>query len=113
MECEYKTVPVWGEFNVVGAQRTITLSANPPEGGVVIGGGVVPCGYYITVTAYPDDCYDFIGWTDENDIPITIDNPYQFIVTEDRTLIAKFEIKTFDIVLKPCRHIDLTREYPK
>ncbi|MCL2511315.1 MAG: hypothetical protein FWF09_04630, partial [Bacteroidales bacterium] len=43
----------------------ITVSANPPEGGAITGGGTdIECGTDITLTAIPDDCYNFVNWTE-------------------------------------------------
>ena len=54
MECVYKAAPVWEDFNVVGAQRTITASAG--IGGTIFPSGVqtIACGvdttFYFTPT---------------------------------------------------------------
>ena len=44
--------------------RTITLTADPPEGGTVSGGGVASDGMTLTVTAEPNETenYSFDGW---------------------------------------------------
>jgi len=72
----------------------ITVSANPPEGGTASGGGTdILYMSEITVSALPDDCYEFIGWIEEGDT-VSTNLDYSFFVTEDRTLEALFEIKT-------------------
>ncbi|MCL2042223.1 MAG: T9SS type A sorting domain-containing protein, partial [Bacteroidales bacterium] len=71
----------------------ITVLANPPEGGTVTGGGSFPaCGGVATVTAIPNDCYEFVNWT-EDDVPVSMDTYYTFTVTKNRTLVANFAPK--------------------
>ncbi|HRR45509.1 MAG TPA: hypothetical protein P5224_13335, partial [Mesotoga sp.] len=58
------------------------------------------CGSEITVVATPADCYDFVGWFID---PLTVpypffDSEYVFTVTEDINLVAKFTLKTFEVV---------------
>ncbi len=78
----------------------VTVTAEPEEGGVVSGGGTYDCGSEITVVATPADCYDFVGWFID---PLTVpypffDSEYVFTVTEDINLVAKFTLKTFEVV---------------
>jgi hypothetical protein len=73
------------------------LSADPEDGGEVSGGGNFVCGDTITVTATPACCYAFVNWTDENDILISTDNPYTFVVTDSLNLVAHFEDATVEI----------------
>ena len=76
-----------------GETFEIALSANPTDGGTVTGGGEYEEGETVTVTATPEECYEFIDWIDDDD-PIfnTTDNPYSFTATENRNLTANFEI---------------------
>jgi len=76
----------------------ITVLANPPEGGTVTGGGSFPsCGGEATVTAIPNDCYEFVNWT-EDGVVLSTDPVYIFTVTKSSTLVANFEQKTYNIV---------------
>jgi hypothetical protein len=77
----------------------IEASAAPTAGGSVSEDETeIPCGTEVTFVATPDDCYTFVNWT-ENGTEVSTDASYTFTVTDDRTLVANFEIKTFDIIL--------------
>lgn len=68
---------------------TISVSANPSDGGVVKGGGSFQEGQYCTVIATANDGYTFTNWT-ENDNEVSTDANYTFMVNGDRTLKANF-----------------------
>jgi len=79
---------------------TVTLSADPFIGGMVSGGGTdLPCDSLITINAESDSCYTFIGWKTLSGDSVSMDNPYQFNVTEDWDLVAHFEKLKYDITL--------------
>ncbi|WP_414674288.1 InlB B-repeat-containing protein, partial [Mesotoga sp. UBA5557] len=40
----------------------VTVTAEPKEGGEVMGADIYDCGEEATVTAVADECYDFDGW---------------------------------------------------
>lgn len=69
---------------------TVTVSANPAEGGTVSGGGEATEGTEVTVTATPASGYHFVRWT-ENDTTVSTDTSYTFNLEANRTLIAVFE----------------------
>lgn len=69
--------------------RTITLTADPPEGGSVSGGGMALNSMNITVTAEANSSYNFSGWQ-ENGETVSVDGNYSFSVSGDRTLTAAF-----------------------
>ena len=68
---------------------TITVSANPSNGGTVTGGGTYQQGQTCTVTAIANEAYTFTNWT-ENGNQVSEDAIYTFVVTSNRTLIANF-----------------------
>lgn len=68
---------------------TITVSANPSNGGTVTGGGTYQQGQTCTVTAIANEAYTFTNWT-ENGSQVSEDAIYTFVVTSNRTLIANF-----------------------
>ena len=86
----------WGDrYNTknqikLGCSHTITVSADPTEGGTVIGGGICPKGDTCTVTARPASNYHFFYWT-ENGETVSFDTTYLFTVESDRNLMAHFE----------------------
>ena len=75
---------------------TISVSANPTEGGTFTGDGTYNYGDECTVEATVNEGYNFINWT-ENDNVVSTDASYSFTVTSDRVLVANFESQTFDV----------------
>ena len=73
--------------------RTITLAADPPEGGTVSGGGVASDGMTVTVKAEAAEGYNSAGWQ-ENGEDVSEEPEYTFTVTGDRSLVAAFTEKT-------------------
>jgi uncharacterized repeat protein (TIGR02543 family) len=75
----------------------ITGAANPSNAGnVQVSETFVDSGKTCTVTTVANTGYNFINWT-ESDNVISTENPYTFVVTNDRTLIANFAINTYTI----------------
>ena len=70
--------------------HTITVSANPAEGGVVTGGGEFEETDEITVKAVANEGYEFVNWT-ENEEEVSTDAEYTFAVLADRALVANFK----------------------
>ena len=75
---------------------TITALANPTEGGVVTGSGTYETLDECTVTATANEGYDFVNWTENGNV-VSNEAAYTFTVTADRTLVANFELMTFEI----------------
>lgn len=71
------------------SQYTITLSANPTNGGTVSGGGTYSQGQTCTVIANANPSYSFVNWT-ENGAQVSTNSTYSFTVTGNRTLVANF-----------------------
>jgi len=73
---------------------TVTVSANPPTGGTVSGGGEYEEGTNVTLIATTEPDYDFVNWT-ENGAEVGISLSYTINnITANHTLIANFVIKT-------------------
>ncbi len=68
---------------------TISVSANPSEGGTVTGGGTYQQGQSCTVRATANSGYTFSKWT-ENGNQVSTSANYTFTVTGNRTLVAHF-----------------------
>jgi hypothetical protein len=81
--------PDWTVRAVFIPTYTITVSANPPGGGTVSGGGTYAEGTEATVRATPNACYRFVNWT-ENGTEVSTNATYTFTVTGNRTLVANF-----------------------
>ena len=68
---------------------TISVSANPSNGGSVSGGGTYQQGQSCTVTATANNGYTFTNWT-ENGSQVSTNSSYSFTVNSNRTLVANF-----------------------
>ena len=68
---------------------TVSVSANPSNGGIVTGGGVYQQGQQCAVTATANEGYTFVNWTENGSVAST-NASYQFTVTCSRTLVANF-----------------------
>lgn len=71
----------------------IAHSANPSHAGTVSGGGNHSNEMEITVTATPNTGFVFTNWTENGTVVSTKAN-YTFVVTEDRVLVANFDVYT-------------------
>ena len=69
--------------------HTIEATPNDPEYGSVTGAGVYEDGQTVILTATPEEGYIFMFWS-ENEEMVHDDNVYEFVATEDRTLVAHF-----------------------
>ena len=77
-----------------GSQSTsfvIDATANPVEGGVVIGGGSYQMGAECTLNATASEGYTFINWT-ENGEMVSMESVFTFTVTESRSIVANFAV---------------------
>jgi hypothetical protein len=68
---------------------TISVSANPSNGGTVSGGGSYNYGQSCTVVASANSGYEFTNWT-EGGTQVSTNSNYTFTVTSNRTLVANF-----------------------
>ena len=75
---------------------TITVMADPTEGGDVTGGGTYNIGQNCTLTATPATGYDFVNWT-KNGIQVSTNATYIFNATESATYVAHFQLQSFTI----------------
>lgn len=71
-------------------EYTISLSAEPEEGGSVVGNGTYKYGETVYAIAIPDENYAFTKWTRDN-ITISTNSQYVFEATESVELVAHFE----------------------
>ncbi len=75
-------------------QCSITISAAPPQGGTVIGGGSYAWGETVTVKAEPASGWTFLGWregTRRSAAYVSTDQEYAFKALSSVELIACFE----------------------
>ncbi len=82
-------------------EYTLTLIADPEEGGEAIGDGDYEEGEEVTVTATANEGYKFFNWTDENDDEISNNASFTYAMPAfDAQLTANFDklyIITFEI----------------
>ena len=71
------------------ASYTVSVSADPSNGGTVSGGGEYQKGQICVVAASANEGYVFNHWT-ENGNQVSNNVSYSFTVTEDRNLVANF-----------------------
>jgi len=71
-------------------QYEVTTTAAPAYGGDVSGGGFYDYGSQVTITAEPNNSYEFLGWT-ENGSMISNNLSYTFSLFEDRAFTAVFQ----------------------
>ena len=69
---------------------TITVNANPVQGGTVSGGGEFNFGETCTITATVNAGYRFVGWFENGEV-VSTDLEYSFIVMQNRNFVAMFE----------------------
>ena len=77
-------------------EYTITVSANPSNGGTVTGGGTYEAGQNCTVRATANEGYTFVNWT-ENGEQVSANANYTFAVSGNRTLVANFTASSYVI----------------
>ena len=80
------------EFN----SYTITVTADPADGGTVTGAGTYDHGATATLTATANTGYTFINWTEDGTV-VSTEQTYSFSVTEDASYVANFELKSYTI----------------
>ena len=83
-------------FTAIPQNYTVSVSANPVEGGNVSGGGTYQQGQTCTVTATANTGYNFVRWT-ENGNFVSSNATYSFTVNNNRNLVAQFEAQNFYI----------------
>ncbi|MBR5082225.1 MAG: C10 family peptidase, partial [Bacteroidales bacterium] len=87
----YQEARSWDGFsNIIGmCSGTITVTANPVDGGETMGAGTYEGGTICTVVAMPAEGFYFYYWT-ENDNIISTEANYSFPVAGDRHIVACF-----------------------
>ena len=71
----------------------VTIIATPENGGIVYGSGSFYQGSYLYAEAYAYDGYDFYCWM-VDDVIVSYDQYYEFVLEGDIELIAKFVSNT-------------------
>ncbi|MBQ7546230.1 MAG: hypothetical protein IJT41_04610 [Clostridia bacterium] len=71
-------------------KHTVTVTAEPAEGGMVTGGGTYETGAYATLTATPNSGWHFIGWYLDGALSSTQQSFFRPVVS-NLAYVAKFE----------------------
>ncbi|MDD4142389.1 MAG: T9SS type A sorting domain-containing protein, partial [Bacteroidales bacterium] len=80
----------------VSAFFQINASASPSNGGTITGTGTFEAGTTVTLTATANSGYEFTNWT-ENGSVVSTNATFSFTASEDRTLVANFNIISYTI----------------
>jgi hypothetical protein len=83
-------------FQAQPQNYTVSVSANPTDGGTVSGGGTFQQGQTCTVHATPATGYTFVRWT-ENGNQVSTNANYTFVVNGNRNLVAQFQGQSYYI----------------
>ena len=86
------------EITYCAIGNSISVTANPTEGGVVMGTGIYDYGTTCTLTAASNAGYNFTNWTKDGEI-VSVDLIYNFIVTESGNYFANFSLDTYTIAV--------------
>ncbi len=74
----------------------VTAEADPTVGGSIDGTGSYEENTQCTLTATPNTGYSFVNWT-LDDVEVSTDSEYTFVVTEDTHLVAHFSLNSYAI----------------
>ena len=86
-------------FTVIPPQQhTITVSADPSNGGTVTGGGTYQQGAVCTLTASPNTGYQFVNWT-KNGTVVSSSTSFSFNVSENATYVAHFILINYTVTV--------------
>ena len=94
-ECGLSVRPV-RSFGQNTDSFTVSVSTNPTDGGTVTGGDTYKQGVQCTVSAEANTGYNFINWTENGNV-VSTNASYTFIVNNNRTLVANFQMQSYTI----------------
>lgn len=83
-------------INILPNTYNITATADPSQGGTVIGAGEYNQGASCTLTATANTGYTFVNWT-KNGTQVSTNPSYTFTVTESGNYVAHFQINSYNI----------------
>jgi hypothetical protein len=79
-------------------KNTLTLVADPPNGGTVSGAGSYYPDMSVSIVATPNEGFDFVGWY-KNDQLHTLSNVLNVNMSVSQTLVAKFKQKEEELTI--------------
>ncbi len=92
----------------------ISVQAFLEDYGTVTGGGTYEAGDYVTLTATPNECYDFDYWYDKiSASTISKDHTHTFLASADMQIIAYFyrPVYSFDVAINNTNYGNVS-EFP-
>lgn len=100
-DAEYTfTVMAEGEYvaNFEYKSYEITAELDPEDAGEIEGEGTYMYGTECTLTAVPDEAYNFVNWTLNGEV-VSTEDEITFTVTGDASYTANFELKTYQVTV--------------
>lgn len=91
---EYATKTLTVTYPALPVKYNVTVTA---ENGTVKGAGEYEQGATATLTATPDEGYEFVNWTVGEEV-VSTENPYSFVVTADVALVANFAVVKPEVI---------------
>ena len=83
----------------------VSVSSNSEVAGWVSGGGDFIEGSQVIVSAHPNNQFDFVRWT-ENNQTISVNPNYSFQIWDERNLLAEFERHITDTTAYTCHDFE-------
>ena len=74
----------------------LALDVNSEEMGTATGEGLYHKGETVTATAAPNYSYKFVNWTEDGNV-VSEESEYSFTITNDRSLVANFELLDYNV----------------
>ncbi len=74
----------------------LALDVNSEEMGTATGEGLYHKGETVTATATPNYSYKFVNWTEDGNV-VSTESEYSFTITNDRSLVANFELLDYNV----------------
>ena len=79
---------------------TISLNVNPENAGFAFGGGVFGCRDEVRIRAYPEECYRFLNWTNNDGTVFSPLSSISILALQDLELTANFaKISSYEVRL--------------
>ena len=78
---------------------TISASVEPSGSGTISGSGTYNSGDSVSLVATAETGYEFTNWT-ENGTTVSTSSTYTFTATQDRTLVANFQVSIVPLTIK-------------
>jgi hypothetical protein len=97
--------------------KLVTLIASPVEGGIVTGGGLFLPNEVVRISAQPSEGYTFVHWKDQNDVVVSANPEFEFLMPDAEVFLTALFRKDSDpyvilIYPNPVDNHDLYIKFP-